>query len=558
MNWIVTRILALVMQLPGAAEALRGYLSRHEGAPLREALWSGQGGEHTALREALLGPNYAEVYAVLAADDYALLREWAARDGNAGLGALLRHAEPKWLEALFLASPDILRHDNYALFRGFARSEDGAPLRSVLFDDDFRMLRETLSRNSYEVLKAVVFDGPEDLFRRLATAHAGKPLGDLLFADGARILRDIIGRREPDDLIPLMEAEGERLLAAQPTHALLEVLGKRPIPTDSIDSMAEEAAWPRALMASERMQACFALLKTWEAFRPQLPPDDTAQRTRLGEALRSIQQPAHVRGRFLDVITEDDIVYLAHGSLHFPCRHSLWTLLHEILLHEDYFFPGEHRAPRIIDGGTHMGMAIYYFKALYPEARITGFEPLPMLHTMAVENVARNGFTDVEIHPVALSNREVEVPFYVSEQWTMAGSLYNRRGNLGEKLTPVPVQCEPLSRYLDGPVDFLKLDIEGAESEVLAEADEKLANVHYLFCEFHLGGGLGSERLARTLALLERVGFDVQVGKSHNFQETSRYRPFTHFDGAASLLIWARNRQWPPPAGGVTRPRDSG
>ena len=191
-----------------------------------------------------------------------------------------------------------------------------------------------------------------------------------------------------------------------------------------------------------------------------------------------------------------------------------------------------------------MGMAIYYFKTRYPQARITGFEPDPALCALAEENVARNHYEDVTILPYALSRGRGDVPFYRSESWTMAGALDDRRSQLGDAVEAIQVETVPLSDYLDEPIDFLKLDIEGAEADVLMEAAEKLHNVAWLFCEVHLGGGLGSDRLAQILTLLEEADFDVQVAKSHNFEATSRHRPFTHFDGSASMIVWARNRRY--------------
>jgi FkbM family methyltransferase len=243
------------------------------------------------------------------------------------------------------------------------------------------------------------------------------------------------------------------------------------------------------------------------------------------------------------VITEGDLVVLARGTLRFPCRHSLWTLLHEILLNEDYYFDCQSEAPVIIDGGAHMGMAIYYFKTRYPGARSTAFEPDPALQALAVENVARNGWEGVEILPCALAGSRCDATFHVSEAWSMAGSLSERRSRLGDVVTTITVPCVPLSEYLHGPVDFLKLDIEGAELEVLEETAPWLPNVGHIVCEVHQGGGENSGALSRILALLEAADFEVQVGKSHNYQVTSRWRPFSHFDGAASLMVWARNRR---------------
>jgi len=157
-------------------------------------------------------------------------------------------------------------------------------------------------------------------------------------------------------------------------------------------------------------------------------------------------------------------------------------------------------------------------------------------------NIARNGYTDVTVVPCALARERSAATLHVSEEWSMASSLSDHRAKLGETLREIPVACVPLSEYLDRPVDFLKLDIEGAEMDVLEEAAPKLGMVRHIFCEFHQGPGLAPGRLAKVLGILDDAGFDVEVGKSHNYQKTSRHRPFTHLGGSGSHSIWAAKR----------------
>ncbi|MCF6285607.1 MAG: FkbM family methyltransferase [Candidatus Hydrogenedentes bacterium] len=462
---------------------------------------------------------------VLFGNDYRLLRTFLSEHSH------------ETLKAVVLDGPG-------EAFRVLATARQGAPLSDVLFADDYHVLRELLSLRGYEALKAAVLDGPDEIFRMLAIARQGEPLADLLFADNARVLCDLCRVRDDKDLRSLFDAEKERLIAFLDIDDLITVLeGKLPT-IDFPETALQSAPFLDTLRNSVRWKACIALSETWNTLKTLLPERDAQTEERFLDALQRIQEPSHVRGRILDVITEENVVHLAHGSLRFPCRHSLWTLLHEILLYEDYFFSCDTDTPRIIDGGTHMGMAIYYFKTLYPKARIIGFEPLPSLREIANENIARNGYSDVEILPYALAERGGDAQFHVSDSWTMAGSLHARRGPMGDDVHQITVECVPLSDYLDEPTHFLKLDIEGPEAEVLAEAAHKLNKVQHLFCEFHQGAGLGSDRLAKILSILEAADFEVQVGKSHNYQQTSLKQPFTHFDGAASMLIWARNRNW--------------
>jgi len=295
----------------------------------------------------------------------------------------------------------------------------------------------------------------------------------------------------------------------------------------------------------KRLLATIEFHQAWQAVRPFVQADSVDMTLRYQAAqAKSRRGNRDVRNLILDVICEDGKVLLANGVMKFPDRHSLWTLIHEILINEDYYFETNTDAPRILDCGTHFGLAIYYFKSLYPQARITGFEPVPALRELALENARRNGYRDVEILPYALSDVDKVTTFIVSNTDSMAGSLTKRRRVAGDEVSEIEVECRRLSEFLQEPVHFLKLDIEGSEDVVLAEAEAFLGNVQHLFCEYHHGMGLDSDRLGKILLLLNRAGFEVQVGKSFCHQRSSMHRPATFVDQPYSAVLWAKNRTW--------------
>lgn len=119
-----------------------------------------------------------------------------------------------------------------------------------------------------------------------------------------------------------------------------------------------------------------------------------------------------------------------------------------------YHFDADRPEPRIIDGGGNIGMSVLYFKRVYPGARITCFEPDPAIFAMLEENLARNGLSDVRLIKAGLSGEAGEVSF--TPDGTSGGQVVSSGGE-------IRVRVERLSDYLDEPVDFLKLNIEGEE-----------------------------------------------------------------------------------------------
>jgi FkbM family methyltransferase len=184
-----------------------------------------------------------------------------------------------------------------------------------------------------------------------------------------------------------------------------------------------------------------------------------------------------------------------------------------------YYFHAMRPDPLIIDGGSNMGVSILYFKHIYPEARVIGFEPDPVIFRTLQDNISRNGIQGVTLINAGLGASTGPATFL--PDGADGGRLAEP---IGRPPGPLPVdgveggiqvQLERLSEFLAQPVDFLKLNVEGAELPVLeeAEASGRLAHVRELVVEYHGWAG-GEQRLGALLNLLDRQGFRYLV---HDF-----------------------------------------
>jgi len=284
-------------------------------------------------------------------------------------------------------------------------------------------------------------------------------------------------------------------------------------------------------------------LNYWKLFR-NIVAEDRDKYFNLKIVINRLAKKSKIKDILLDLMCERNKVFLYKGVLKYPDRASLWILINEILINEDYFFKTNTDTPKILDCGTHFGLALYYFKSIYPNARIIGFEPILKLREMAIDNIKENGYFDVEVLPYALSDENKVASFIVSKTDSMAGSLTERRRIAGDEVFEIKVQCRKISGFLKEPIHFLKLDIEGSEDLVLEESKEFLSNVQHIFCEYHHGNGLEADRLGNILTLLDESGFDVQIGKSFYFQHHTNRRPMVFVDKPYSVSIWAKNRNW--------------
>lgn len=242
---------------------------------------------------------------------------------------------------------------------------------------------------------------------------------------------------------------------------------------------------------------------------------------------------------------KDNKISFSDAVLEFKDKKSLNILIEEIIFKEDYYFETSTNKPRIIDAGANFGLAVYYFKRLFPFSEIIAFEPDPHLSNILLKNIQDNNFTNVTVMQTALSNRNGIQTFYSNNIDTMAGSLTKRAIKNNLEFNDIEVKCERLSEYLKQPIHYLKLDIEGAEDIVLFEAQHLLHNVQHIFCEYHqLSECEDQDRLLKILNILKGEGFKVVVNKSHDHYERSKYKPMRYIDKPHSFVIWAKNMYW--------------
>lgn len=179
---------------------------------------------------------------------------------------------------------------------------------------------------------------------------------------------------------------------------------------------------------------------------------------------------------------------------------SFYHMYHDIFKTDIFKFKADNDAPFIIDAGANIGMATAYYKRLYPNSKVVAVEADPSIHKVLVGNLNSLGYTDVEVINKALWKEVTTLNF--SSDGADGGHISEKGG--------VQVETCTLSSLLTGPVDMLKIDIEGAELDVLKEAKPNLGNVKSAFIEYHSFDG-SVQRLNELLTLVTEAGFRYYV-----------------------------------------------
>jgi len=193
---------------------------------------------------------------------------------------------------------------------------------------------------------------------------------------------------------------------------------------------------------------------------------------------------------------------------------ALAYLFNEIFLNNEYYFVAENDSPYIIDCGSNIGMSIFYFKMLYPNSRIVAFEPREETYFCLEENVKNNLLNSVAMHKAALSDKEGPIDFYYDKDDVGSLCMSTKQERMPKQKRSV--EASLLSKHIDKEVDFLKIDIEGAELEVIEELSnaKKLSYVRQMVIEYHHHIVRESDVFSRMLRLLEDAGFGYQI-ESH-------------------------------------------
>jgi FkbM family methyltransferase len=205
-------------------------------------------------------------------------------------------------------------------------------------------------------------------------------------------------------------------------------------------------------------------------------------------------------------------VLIAGKKISYPDAYWFLHSFDEIFEAETYRFSPSSEKPLIIDCGANIGLSIIYFKLTYPHAHIIAFEPDPEIFSIQTENLSRFDFSNVETHQMAVWTDNTELNF--ETDGTLGGRLIHTASASQPGI--VKVKTKDLKTLLSNQtVDFLKMDIEGAEYEVLKDCSAYLPNVRNIFVEYH-SYAKRKQCLDEMLSILSRAGFRYYIRNAKN------------------------------------------
>lgn len=180
----------------------------------------------------------------------------------------------------------------------------------------------------------------------------------------------------------------------------------------------------------------------------------------------------------------------------------------EVFEEENYRFESTTDSPYIVDVGSNIGLSIVYFKTLYPKAQILGFEPDPDIFSALEANVKSFGYENVSVFQEAVWVDRKGISFQPEGGFSGRIAL---RSDKGKKLR---IKSRAIREILSRQIDFLKMDVEGAETQLIRSAGERLRNAKNIFIEYH-SPAAEKQTLDVILKILSAQGFRYQVKASY-------------------------------------------
>lgn len=181
---------------------------------------------------------------------------------------------------------------------------------------------------------------------------------------------------------------------------------------------------------------------------------------------------------------QEDQITTKRGLLKFIDACTLIEGNREIFLDEIYNFYSDSSDPTIIDCGANIGLASIYFKTIYPNSQVLAFEPDPSAYNCLVNNMKNLGLSNrffATQAAVWIHERGVEFDI----EGGFSGQIHKHGHNAVKRTVEVP--SISLKRIISEypKIDLLKIDIEGAEIDVLKDISDSLSNISNIFIEYH-------------------------------------------------------------------------
>lgn len=213
-----------------------------------------------------------------------------------------------------------------------------------------------------------------------------------------------------------------------------------------------------------------------------------------------------------------------------PDAASFLSMYKSIFAEECYNFSEKNEKKlTILDFGANIGMSVLYFYESYPNANIYGFEADPRIFGYLEKNIASFSRNDgrIKLYNKAVWTEETELTF--SSDGSDGGRISDKAA------AKTRVQAVDVRKIMEehDHIDFLKIDIEGSERNVVPALGDYFKKVDKLFLEYHSEADK-PQCLSQIIGILNDAGYRLYI--SDSYRKNQPYTGLDMFEGYDNLL----------------------
>jgi len=179
---------------------------------------------------------------------------------------------------------------------------------------------------------------------------------------------------------------------------------------------------------------------------------------------------------------------------------------------ETFLKPGN----TFVDVGANKGyFSLLAAKLIGTDGRVLAFEPEPTNCKWIIKSIKKNGYRNITLYDIALSDQNRQVELFLGEKssWhtIVKGQKFRDRGVINVRARTLDSVLEDVD--FNDPIDVMKIDVEGAELQVLKGASDILiqSNNLIILMDIHPTLGVNPKEICE---FLERKGFSIFHEKS--------------------------------------------
>lgn len=163
---------------------------------------------------------------------------------------------------------------------------------------------------------------------------------------------------------------------------------------------------------------------------------------------------------------------------------------------------------RVVDIGANIGYYTLLLARLVGEAgKVIAIEPVPDNANLLRINLEANGYQNVLIYEAAAGAESGTMKLYLSNKWEWASFVHR---DLPDKHIDVPVHTLDTLLDAEGRIDYIKMDIEGYETEAIKGMLGILRRYRPgMFVEIH-PSYVEEEAMTQFLEDIQELGYEIK------------------------------------------------